>query len=246
MNINVKLNSETGFSIPDLVARSRSTVKSATRDIEFLTAYGVTPGYLANLESKTNLLDNFLQFKEQQADKKQVTGKRDKKAKKFKISTKRLIAQLEFVYSPETEDYDTIFSTKLAKITPKGLMELGGNILYVLSKPNENLALYGVTTERIAEFEAEWNELKALYEEQVYETSSFSIQTQKRNELKSEVYKLLRFVSRIGKTYWTIANKGYYNNYVLHKTKSPPNTAQTELTGSVQTPEGVEILASNF
>ena len=241
-----KSKPEIGYSILDLVAGSRSTVKSATRDIELLTAFGVTPEYLANLESKTNLLDQSLKFKEQQADKKQVTGKRNKNAKGFKISTKRLIAQLEFVYSPETEDYDTIFSTKLAHINPKGLINLGGNILHVLSKPNEDLALYGVTAERIAKYEEEVNELKSSFEEQIHETSTFSIDTQKRLELKSEVFKLMRFVSRVGKAYWTRSNKGFYNDYVLRKTKSPPSTAQTEITGSESTPEGVEILASNF
>ena len=232
-----KISTKTGISDLALVNGSRSTLKSATRDLVKLAPFGVTTELLASWTVKIDAFENVKKIEAQRGDKNSIFNERDSKAYEVKIATKRLKGQLMFVYSEETNEYSSIFSTKLAKINANNLLKLGQSIVEVLNKPNDNLLMYGVTAERIAEYTALINELASLVEECYHADATFSILTQERSELKSEVFKMYKFVCRIGKEVWTNRNNGYYKSYKVHKPSSPPIT---EITGSVSTTPEVE------
>ena len=220
--INLKKSIQTGISDQALVTRSKSTVKSATRDLAELAPYGVTAELLTNWTMKIEDFAKMTKFKVQRANKNSIFNRRNSKTFELKVATKRLKGQLMFVYSEESNEYASIFSTKLAQINASNLYQLGQNIVEVLNIPNDDLLMYGVTAERIADYTTLVNDLGSLIDDCTHTDSTFSIQTQVRNDLKSEVFKTYKFICYLGKELWTNRNNEYYKDYRMHIHKSPP------------------------
>ena len=240
MELNVNLKPVSGISDHTLVTRSRSTVKSATRDLEFLTELGVTPTFLGEWNLKIDALENVINYREQLTKLKKATQAVAKQATKVKVEVKRINTRLELIFPKGTDHYETIIKYKISNITPAQIRNIAGSVLFILNEPNPNFALLGITPEFIATFESEVNTLQALIEEQTGVKRGFTITTDERNKLKSEVFTYYQFVCKIGKAYWTKQNNGYFKDYNIYSPKSPPTT---EVTSSVSTPPEVETTA---
>lgn len=227
-----------------LEVRSNSMIESAKRDTKFLSLMGVTPEFILNFEAKVLALENIEKHKAVVTLKAVSTRERNNTMYDLIIEIKRLRSQAYFAFSI-TNQHEALFSIGLSRLDATELIEVADNMLTVFNKTDEDIALYGITAERLASFKVLFQKLRNETSIQQQETSAVSIETQLRSELKSEVSKMLEFVSRTGKAYWTKQNEGYYNDYVVNKTKSPPNLEDSE-QGTEASQAETEILASNF
>ena len=239
MELNVNLMTKTGISDQALVTRSRSTVKSATRDLEFLTDFGVTAEFLAEWNPKIDALENQIDYREQLTSLKELTQLRDQQVKKVKNEVVKFNSRLEFIFPKGTDQFETIIKRKISNIKPEEIHELAGNVLFILNQPNEMFALLGITPEKTAAFKVEVEKLKVLIVEQENAKSSFSILTDERVKLRAEVFTCYQFVCKLAKAYWTRKNKGLYKDYKMYSYKSPP-------TGKVSEQETATTTVNSF
>ena len=142
-----------------------------------------------------------------------------------------------YVYSVEAGKYVSLFTKGLSNLSPIQLVDVGYDMLEAFKDvAPEELSLYGVTPERIAEFEAEVKALQSNDQEQKFKTGAINNATDERKEAKESVFKMLQFVCNVGKTYWTPKQKGLYSDYVITKPKKQSNKAATITSEDLSTP----------
>ena len=143
------------------------------------------------------------------------------------------------LYSSNSQAEYAVLRKGLSNLKIYELIAIGEDTASLLSKKVDEVALFGLTAEKIEDFKNKVLELSSLYHNREAMKTNLNNITQERIQLKSELFKLLRFVSRVGKAYWKRQNPAIYGDYVLSKHKSPP---QQEVA---QTNED-EMQASNF
>ena len=246
MKKNVNYFSGTRLSYDALVVRSTSIIQNAEQDTIILSSMGVTPEFLTNFKEQVTALAGLKKHRAVVSLKALTTAERNNTIDDIFVDYKRIVSQLFLVFSADVEEHKAILKKGLSDLKPMELVAAASNLLTVLKETDENIALYGVTPERIASFEALITELKNDASVLQIKTEGVSVEAQKRNELKLEVAKMLEFVSRIGKAYWTKADKANYNRYVIHKPKSPPVVEAPASNGNTAPQADTQISASEF
>lgn len=225
----LKINelSQTGISDLTLVKRSKSSVKSATRDLEFLTKEGITPEFLTEMSALIVAFDGNVKYSEQLTLKKAITQSCTVQAKKLKVEMIKLTTRLEFIFPKGTDQYESIIKKNIGKLTAEQIEELAGNVLFIFETPNPMFVTLGITPETVAAFELEVSKLKDLIVEKENARSSFSIVSRERDAMRSEVFTYYKFVCKVAKAYWTQQNSAYYKDYNMYSDKAPPKSAST-------------------
>jgi len=209
--------------------QSDKIIGFAKRDSEELLTMGITPQLITNLEEKSQELFNFLTYDENVGEKKILTDDRNQKIIVVKDFIEKLRSQLRLVFGKKTANYDAIFTKRLTNINVEEFIETAHKTLSVLTSTTQDLSIYAVTTEVIADFATKIDELIAAHNQQVSATSTVSNNTLDRSELRREVYQLLEHISNIGKIYWKKKNPAKSENYkiILTKTVATPATDST-------------------
>ena len=143
------------------------------------------------------------------------------------------------LYSDNLQAEYAVLRTGLSRLKIYELIDIGEDTASLLTKKADEVALFELTAEKIENFKNKVTELSSLYHNREAMKTSLNNITQERLQLKSELFKLLEFVSKVGKAYWKRQNPAIYGDYVLTKHKSPPEQE------AVQTNEE-EMQASNF
>ena len=241
---NVKLN-YAGLSNNDLASATQRVVNNAKQDLGVLSSLGLTAEFLTNVEIK---VENLLAIPDHQfcvGKKAKATLNRNKSTARLLQMSKELRTQTMFVTSFHIEEHRVAFNSSLKNITASKLLKTATLMLNVINDTAEDLTLYGVTTERIAEFKTLIDELynnKVIQEEKTFGLNDF---TEERHAIRAEVSSLLKFISKMGKTYWGNKQKAKVDNYVVKRTSPPKLTPVVNEASEASQPE-MEILASNF
>jgi len=224
------------MSYDALEVRSISIIQSAERDIIYLSIMGVTPELLTKLKEMLTVMRAMDKHKVLISYKALGTTERNETIANLKVEYKRIVSQLFLIFSADNDEHKAIMNLGVSKLKPTQLLAAASNLLSVIKEPTQDMIAYGVTSERIASFEALI--LKLIIDASFHEigTEGLRIETSKRNELKLEIAKTLEFISRVGKAYWTRANKPYYDSYVIQKLKMPSSQEASASDGNSASP----------
>lgn len=227
------------ISRQQLIKRSGSISISAKEDLSLLQKYGITPEILASLDEKIVNLKNANYLEDVMLKRTTLTNLRDLKAMELSESIGLVRSQLSFLDLSEEHAKSSVLNSKLSGLGVEDLLTLGQKTRNLLRDEQADLAIYGVTPERVTAFETLVNEFETLHHAQSHTNVTLNNYTSERLKTKSELFQLVWFVAKVGKSYWLRKDKSRYGDYVLHKHKAPPaiNTAETEV---------VEMNATNF
>ena len=210
------------ISRPQLMERSNSISLSAKRDIIELTPYGVTPELLVTIDDKAKQLKE-MQFAESVMGKRvSLTGTRNSDGENLKESIGLVRSQLSLLEFTEGEVKESVLYSKLSGLNIEQLEILGLKTLDLLKEKQTELAVFGITEESITSFETLVNKYIDSHHAQANTSDYLNNYTADRSKEKSELFKLISFVSKVGKAYWLRKDKARSGDYVLYKRKAPP------------------------
>ncbi len=190
-----------GMSTGHILTLINKVSNAAKRDIDHLKTMGITPELVEELDAKAQALSTNTPHAIVVAEKKTTTNARNLKLEEVKTLIEKLRKQLRLVFSSRTGEFDAIFTKGLTGVSIEQFIEIANATLIVLNTTTQNIAIYGVTPEVIANFETKINELVSLHYEQTGKTNVLGSITFERSELKKDAYLLLEHVSAIGKEY---------------------------------------------
>ena len=224
-----------GMSLNDLATACIRIVANAEQDLDFLSKLGVTAELLASLKAKAVAILAAPNHQYYLGEKSGFTEKRNSTAEKLKQMVKELRSQTLFVSSFSIGEHQVAFNSSLNVKVGK-LIDTAALMLNILKNTTEDLSLYAVTPERIAEFEALINELVHDKANQEGKTVGLNDYTEDRMLDRAELTNLLIFVSTVGKAYWGNKSKSKKDNYVVTKLLKASIGTEASQTG-VETPE---------
>ena len=220
-----------GLSHQALIVAGELLLENANRDMNVLSSEGLTTNLLDQFTTKlTALIDNKSTHGTYVADRKESTQLVKVKSVEVISIIERLRAQVRLIYSKKTGRNSAIFSKGLSNLNPEQLIKIAEETIVILQENAEEVAIYGVTTEKVAQFETLVGEFFELHKTQSLKTKNLNNYTEDRIELRSEVYQLLDYISGIGRAYWKRNKKSRYDDYVIRKMKAPPKTASNQTT----------------
>jgi len=214
-----------GMSTGHLLTIINKVCTSAKRDIDHLKTMGITPELVEELEAKAQALNANDVHTIVVGKKKITTNARNLKLEEVKTLIEKLRKQLRLVFSSRTGEFDAIFTKALTRISVEQFIEIAKATFVVLNTTTQNIAIYGVTPEVVANFETKINELVSSHYEQTNKTNVLGSITYERSELKKDAYLLLEHVSAIGKEYWRKTNPAVSKEYDIRKIKASVATA---------------------
>lgn len=213
------------MSTRNLLTTIDDVCKFAQRDIDFLKTMGITPELIETLVAKAQELQTNKPHAIIVGEKKMTTTARDLKLEEVKTLIEKLRKQLRLVFNSETNEFNSIFTKPLTKISVEQFITIADLTLKAINATTQNISIYGVTPEVVTGFDNKFNELVSLNNKQSSETKVIGSDTFMRSELKNEAYLLLEHIAAIGKEYWRKTNPERSKEYDIRKKRSSVATA---------------------
>jgi len=223
MKTKNKVN-ETGVSRQQLLGRRNSISTSAKRDILVLQPFGITTEFLANLEAKAKEFETVKSHAEVLREQKELTASRNYKIDEFIEANNILRSQLCLFNGIDGTITYSVLNRSLNPWDIDGLINTGEDTLQLMKASLAEIATYGVNQARVDIYSTLLDELRNIHYAQVYKMSTVDNETTDRTALKAELYKMIYFLSNVGKAYWLKKDKARYGDYVLNKKASPPTS----------------------
>lgn len=226
---NKNLLNVANYSRQQLLEKSESISKSAKRDLLVFQEHGITAKYLKNLDAKRVEFEKTIQHSSVIGNHKQITNLRNLKFADLKDEVRMTRSLLSLYQASEGKAEYAVLNSKLSNLSVAGLLNLGEQTVQFLEQNKSELTIYGFSDEKIAAFNTLLEEFRAIHYEQSNEMTNVDNQTKDRSDLKSELYKMVYFISSVGKAHWLRKDKTRYGDYVLQKRKhSPPTSNETQ------------------
>jgi hypothetical protein len=191
-----------GLSFREFLNTSKNVCASAERDLSELQRVGVKAEMLAGLKTMLTELEIETTYALDSAAGKVLTAKRNEMKLILLDEIYLLKMQLHDVFAKGTDNYDAIFGKSLSSSTLSIFANAIQNMVVALER---NVALtteYGVDEERIKDFASMVLDYLSLYENKLLYKHNFNLSASERSDKREEAYKLLAFITRIGKAYW--------------------------------------------
>ena len=234
-----------GMSYNDLATTSQRVANFAKQDAILLAPLGVTPELITDFETKINALIAIPKHQFVLGEKSKTTIERDESIAIVQQTIKELRSQAMFVESLTIGEHNATFNVSLYNADAGKTIDIASLMLTVLNKTKEDLTQYGITAERITQFETQINDLISKTVNQEEKTVALNDSTSERNAIRAEVTSLLKFVSQMGQVYWGSKQKTKRDNYVVIR-NSPPNSVSISEPSVETSQEADEVQISNF
>ncbi len=207
------------LSQAQLKVQSEKIATLAERDIEFLQTRGISAQMITNLRAQAQVLNGNFSHAYEMAQLKELTLIRNKKMTQVKDSIKLFRTRMEYMKSDSSSKYYAILNKASGSLSAEDLADLSLETLVVLNETLSETAIYGITTQMVAEFEGLVNELIAANNKQILVAETIENKTFERSQIKKDLYNLLVLISKTGQIYWKRINPTYSNNYKIIRTK---------------------------
>ena len=242
MNNNLKLVKRAGsVSRPHLMERSNSISISAKRDITELTPFGVTSEILLRVDELAERIAKANFVEDAMRKRVSLTKTRNSDGENLKEGIGLVRSQLSLLEFAEGEAKESVLHSKLSGLTIDQLELLGLKTLNLLKEKQTELAVYGITEESITSFETLVNNFINSHHAQSNTSDYLNNHTSDRSKEKAELFKLVYFVSKVGKSYWLRKDKTRYGDYVIHKRKY-----SSEMSGETTQQETATTTVDSF
>jgi len=207
------------LSQAQLKVQSEKIATLAERDYEFLQTRGISAQMITNLRAQAQVLNGNFSHAYEMAQLKELTLIRNKKMTQVKDSIKLFRTRMEYMKSDSSSKYYAILNKASGSLSAEDLADLSLETLVVLNETLSETAIYGITTQMVAEFEGLVNELIAANNKQILVAETIENKTFERSQIKKDLYNLLVLISKTGQIYWKRINPTYSNNYKIIRTK---------------------------
>jgi len=223
----------------DLAITADKLVDFAKRDINELSSMGLTLDFLTRTEEQARILKSVIQHYEALGLRKGKTSHRNISLTAIKQRMEELKTQTMFAETIGQGEYAIVFNKPLSNKKPSYVLQTALSMLNVLTSSEEDLTIYGVTPEVIADFAAQIEDLNAKIVAQEISRDSFGEFKDEREAEKAKLAKSLRFIAAVGQTYWRRKNSTKYREYaVLRTSNSTSSATEGEPTQTATTQEG--------
>lgn len=225
-------STKTRHSLRGIVTKARVLVKNGKRDANHLANYGITAEFLTDIEAKVAILENSDRHELVLTQISEITHQRNLEITKLKYMLRTLLAQMELVYETTDIKKPGFITNAISTMKANKIIEFAKNISVELSDRFEMYLAVGITPERKAELDTLLDKIIDLHETKDFEYTQLDNKTSQRNELRADVERAIKHLSRIGKAHWGLQNKAFFKDYVI----TPKGTTTTQETAESQTP----------
>jgi len=217
-----------GLSLSQSTLRGMNILTSAKRDFEVLNPYGVTLELLTSAEQKLEVIKQASNYELDAASRKSLTLKRNSLRKQLQKEVALVQKQLFFAFEKGTSGYDVLFSGSLSNKKLDKFVSAINNFVFILNQNSEKLVQYNFTAERFAELSDLVTNFITLHEQISGVHHSFRESAAERSMQREEMFRILRYIAAIGRTYWKDSNpilSAQYN--ISRKSVAPDATDET-------------------
>ncbi len=217
-----------GLSLSQTTLRGMNILTSAKRDFEVLNPYGVTLELLTSVEQKLEILKQISNHELDAASRKELVFERNRQRKQLQKKIALVQKQLFFAFEKGTSGYDVLFSSSLSNVKLEKFVNAINNFVFILQENSQKLVQYNFTAERFAELLDLVTNFITLHEQISGVHHSFRESAAERSMQREEMFRILRYIAAIGRTYWKDRNpilSAQYN--ISRKSIAPDATDET-------------------